>query len=112
MSVLYNRIKSLCDSKGITPYRMCSDLNVSRNLMTELKTGRKRGISAETASKIANYFNVSVDYILGKIDQKKEPTSQEDELLKEFIDLFQKLSPEDQKREIAYLRERAASKDM
>ena len=49
--------------------------------MTELKTGRKRGISAETASKIANYFNVSVDYILVKIDQKKEPTSQEDELL-------------------------------
>ena len=48
--------------------------------MTELRKGRSKGITAETAHKIANYFGISVDHLLGKEEmptvtgeQKKHP---------------------------------------
>lgn len=65
-------IDSLLLSKGITGYRMCSDLKMSRSFMTELRKGRIKGLTLETASKIADYFDVSIDYIMGN---KKEPAT-------------------------------------
>lgn len=73
MSVLYNRLLSLCAEKGITGYRMSKDSGVSVNLMTDLKSGRKKGLSAENANKIAAYFGVSVGYLLGTDEQKEKP---------------------------------------
>lgn len=65
MSELYERIKSLCDSKGITGYRMCKDLKIPVSTMTDLKTGKTKGLSAAKAEKIANYFGVEVSELLG-----------------------------------------------
>ncbi len=95
MSNLYETIATLCSEHNITAYKMSQDLGLSKNLVTELKKGRKKGVSAETASKIANYFNVSVDYLLGKTDIKKLEQS-DDELLQLLNDpknreLFEKL---------------------
>ena len=40
--------------------------------MTELKMGRKKGISAKTAQRIADYFGVTVDRVLyGKQDSEE-----------------------------------------
>ena len=69
MGNLYTTIQSLCEAKGIRPGRLCSDLGLSRGLMTDLKMGRKTGVSAVTAQKIAGYFNVSVAYLLGEEEQ-------------------------------------------
>jgi len=44
---------------------MCADTGISKSLMTDLKMGRKKGVNAETAQKIADYFDVSVGYLLG-----------------------------------------------
>ena len=63
---LHETIESLCEKKGIKPGKMCNDLGLSRSLMTDLRSGRKTGINASTASKIAKYFDVSVDYLLGE----------------------------------------------
>lgn len=65
MSILYERLSALCAQKGITGYRMAKDNQLSASLMTDLKMGRKKGISAEVANKLSNYFNVSVGYLLG-----------------------------------------------
>jgi len=64
---------------------MCSDLSISNSFVSDLKTGRKKSINAETASKIANYFDVSVDYLLGKTEQKK-PLVNDDEELTEYLE--------------------------
>ena len=69
MSSLYESILNLCDSKGIRPGRLCDELGLSRGLMTDLKMGRKKGVSAETAQKIAAYFGVSVGHLLGHTAQ-------------------------------------------
>ena len=66
MANLYETIQTLCQQKDIRPGRMCADLHISRGLMTDLKMGRKKTVSADTAQKIANYFGVSVGYLLGQ----------------------------------------------
>ena len=70
MSTIYENIQALCDEKGIKAGKMCSDLNMSRSFMSELKYGRKKSVTAETAKKIADYFGVSADRIVGI---EKEP---------------------------------------
>ena len=80
MATLYEILYSLCKERGIKGGRMCTDLGISKSLMTDLKSGRKKGVNAETAQKIANYFNVSVGYLLGEEDEKKEQPIENDEL--------------------------------
>ena len=69
MCTLYENLLSLCAEKGITGGKMCTDIGISKSLMTGLKKGRRSGISTETAQKIADYFGVSVDRVLGKESQ-------------------------------------------
>lgn len=80
MATLYEILDLLCKEKGVKGGRMCTDLGISKSLMTDLKSGRKKGVNAETAQKIANYFNVSVGYLLGEEDEKKEQPIESDGL--------------------------------
>ena len=66
MENLYEHIQEICDQKGIRPGRMCNELGLSRGLMTDLKMGRKKSVSAQTAQKIAAYLGVSVGQLLGE----------------------------------------------
>lgn len=66
MTDLYESILALCQEKNVRPGRLCDELGISRGLMTDLKMGRKKSISAETAQKIASYFGVSVGRLLGQ----------------------------------------------
>lgn len=76
---------------------MCTDLGISKGLLTDLKMGRRTGVSAVTAQKIAAYFNVSVGYLLGEEEQKEKPTAQGDGLSKEKLELIESIKklPED-----------------
>ena len=82
MSTLYKNIMSLCESRGIKGGKMCTDTGISKGLLTDLKMGRRTGVSAVTAQKIAAYFGVSVGYLLGEEekDAKKEQPVMADEL--------------------------------
>ena len=71
MPTLYTRISTLCANRGVTCARMCAETGISKGLISDLKAGRRSGISAETAYRIAKYFGVSVGYLLG---QEPEPT--------------------------------------
>ena len=66
MANLYETIEMLCEERNIRPGRLCDELGLSRGLMTDLKMGRKKGVNAETARKIADYLGVSVGYLLGQ----------------------------------------------
>ena len=79
MGSLYENIAALCESKGIKGGKMCTDLGISKGLLTDLKMGRRSGVSAVTAQKIAAYFGVSVGYLLGEEGEaegikKEQPT--------------------------------------
>ena len=97
MVMLYNRIASLCDSKGIKAAQMCREVGIGPNTMTELKMGRVKSLSAPKLEKIAEYFGVSVSYLLGKeetpVDTLQTLKDEEKALLHSY-----RTMTEDQKR--------------
>lgn len=86
MSVLYESIKKLCDERGIKPGKMCAEIGISRGLISDLKSERTKSITSETAQKIADYFGVSVDRVLGT-EQKEKLAPNGNELDEETIEL-------------------------
>ncbi len=73
MNSLYETIVGLCQEQGIRPGTLCSQLGMSRSLMTDLKMGRKKTINAQTAQKIAAYLGVTVGYLLGEEPREAAP---------------------------------------
>lgn len=64
MSDLYKTIMSLCDSKGISGYRLCKSVGIQPSILTDLKMGRQSGLSAQNADKIASFFGITVSQLL------------------------------------------------
>lgn len=85
MSDLYNRIYTLCQSKGISVGKMCNELSISRGNLTELKMGRIKTLNTENLTKISGYFGISIDYLLGN-DEKKETPAESGERTLTFDD--------------------------
>ena len=108
MATLYDNIIALCESRGIKGGKMCTDTGISKGLLTDLKMGRRSGVSAVTAQKIANYFGVSVGYLLGEEEEKEKPTVKDDGLSKEKLELIDKIKklPEDQVQFLLQVAER------
>lgn len=86
MGTIYENITKLCDENGIKPGKMCGDLALSRSLMSDLKMGRKKGITDKTAVKIANYFNVSIDRVIGGTEKEKAPGTEAEGELLEYLE--------------------------
>lgn len=82
MSELYNRIESLCKKKNINVTIMCKETGASRGSLTDLKSGRKKKLSTDTLSKIAEYFGVSVDYLLNGENESSSQDSNIDNDIK------------------------------
>lgn len=61
----YEKIKELADKHGISLMKLEEDLGYSRNTLYKLKSQKP---NAERISEIADYFNVSTDYLLGRTD--------------------------------------------
>lgn len=90
MGNLHDNILLLCQAKGITAGRLCKELNLSRGLISDLRAGRRSGISAATAKKIADYFGVTVDEVLNgrkEEDPAVENHSEVEEELQRFRDV-------------------------
>jgi len=66
MADMYKTIDNLLNKKGITGAKMSADLGMSRSFMTELRKGRAKSVKLETAQRIADYFGVSVGYLMGE----------------------------------------------
>ncbi len=61
------RLKELRKSKGISQLKLALDLNTNQNTISRYETGeREPGIHELVI--IADYFNVSLDYLLERTD--------------------------------------------
>ena len=59
------KLKEIRKAKGISQLKLALDLNMSQNTISRYETGeREPGINE--LIKIADYFNISVDYLLGR----------------------------------------------
>ena len=61
----FEKIKELAKQRGITLVQLEEKLGYSRNTLYKLKTQKP---NAERIAEIADYFNVSTDYLLGRTD--------------------------------------------
>ena len=97
MGTLYENIIALCNERGLKGGKMCTDIGMSKGILTDLKMGRQSGISAANAQKIASYFGVSVGYLLG--EEKKETATENgnglSESKKQLLALAESCSEED-----------------
>ncbi|WP_270501106.1 helix-turn-helix domain-containing protein [Enterococcus avium] len=62
------RIAKLREKRGLSQMQLAKDLKVATSTLGMWETG-KRGLKDDTLKMIAEYFNVSSDYLLG-IDNK------------------------------------------
>jgi len=71
----FDRIKELAKKQGLSINLLEEKLGYSRNTIYNLKNSKP---STERISEIADYFNVSTDYLLGRTDN---PTIAKDETI-------------------------------
>ncbi len=64
------RLKDLRKEKGITQLQLAMELNMSQNTISRYETGVRQA-GYDELIKIADYFNVSIDYLLGRTDEKQ-----------------------------------------
>lgn len=60
-------LKAIRESKGLTQKEVADDLEIGTSTLSQYETG-KREPDNSTLVKIADYFNCSVDYLLGRVD--------------------------------------------
>lgn len=65
MFPLFEKIKELCQKRGISINSLEETLGYSRNTIYSMKSKKP---NAERLQEIADYFNVSTDYLLGRTD--------------------------------------------
>lgn len=82
--MFYDRFEKLCKDKGITTTRACLEIGFSKGSASYWRKQRAQGKDAKpdakTAISIANYFGVSVDYLLGRSDDPIDYESDGDAL--------------------------------
>ncbi|MBQ8164668.1 MAG: helix-turn-helix transcriptional regulator [Clostridia bacterium] len=64
---MYKRIRDLREDKDLTQKRMAKELNCSQQVYSNYELGQ-RDIPTDILIKLSNFYNVSVDYILGISD--------------------------------------------
>lgn len=66
------RIRELRKTKKVTMKELGNMIGVAESTMSLYETG-KRKPDPETLSRLADYFNVSVDYLLGRDEGQPQP---------------------------------------
>lgn len=61
------RLKELRKKKGLTQIRLAIELNMSQNTISRYETGSHEP-DVQTLIQIADYFNVSLDYLMERTD--------------------------------------------
>ena len=112
--MFFNRFKALCDEKNISTYRACTDIGLNRSAVAKWKEGGKP--NGTTAARLADYFGVTTDYLLGQSeDRLPKPRQVSDDDIKfalfggdgEITDAMY----DEVKRFAAYIKQREATKE-
>lgn len=112
-----DRIALMREKRGMTQEELSAKLGISRASLSHYEKNRREP-DYETLNKIADFFHISLDYLVGRTD---EPNTILDPDVREFVDELElsdekilekfaltidgrKLTPEESKRFIAFIR--------
>ena len=95
-----SRIKELRKKRGLMQQRLASELGITQQMLSKYERDVTL-IKVDVLKKIAKYFNVTTDYLLGVSDVKRDLQRQMimNEILDEYYDLvevYKELGPYDQ----------------
>ena len=79
MNTFSNILRQLRSEKNISTYKLADILHVSRSSISNYETGI-RTPDYELLLEIANFFNVSIDYLLGRTSDRRTA----DQILEEY----------------------------
>lgn len=105
------RIRELREARGMQQKELAIDLCVSQPTISDWESGRKVP-SARSTQKLADYFNVSIDYLLGRTDEKEKPVPEsgdgqspidEKRLDEQLVQRLCSLTPEEQGKVDAFI---------
>ena len=65
------RLKELRKSRNISQLKLALDLNMNQNTISRYEN-LEREADYETLIRFADYFDVSLDYLLGRVDEDKK----------------------------------------
>lgn len=78
--VFIERLNSLLQEKHLTRKQFLDDLHFGKNQITYWEKNQTIP-NQSTLDTIAGYFNVSVDYLLGRTDQKEKPSEEGEDVV-------------------------------
>ena len=64
------RLKELREQRGISQLKLAMDLGMNQNSISRYETGAREA-DYQTLIRFADYFNVSIDYLLNRTDNPK-----------------------------------------
>ena len=67
--MFFTRYRELCEEKKISVYRACTDIGLNRSAVAKWKSGGQP--NGTTAAKLADYFGVTTDYLLGQSEERR-----------------------------------------
>lgn len=76
----------ILQEQNITAYKLSKDTGITQGMISYWKNG-ERIPSAENLVMLADYFGCSVDYLLGRTDEKMPPATQQEALESSLHDL-------------------------
>ena len=69
--MIYKRIRDLREDRDLTQKEMAKNLNCSQQVYSNYELGQ-RDIPTDILIRLSNFYQVSVDYILGLTDNPKQ----------------------------------------
>ena len=79
---MYEIFEQLLQLKGITAYKVSKETGISQASLSDWKSGKVKQPSIDKLQKIADYFGVTVDYLLGN----DPSTTKEDIELQNYLE--------------------------
>jgi transcriptional regulator with XRE-family HTH domain len=105
VAIFGERLKKLRAKKGITQEKLAVDLDIPESSIRRLEIADGGIPRMDRLKQIADYFNVSTDYLLGKDDpQVKENGFLSDEQVLQAAEIFSKLSKEEQSNLLNFMK--------
>lgn len=100
-TIMYQRIRELCKEKGITINKLGESLGFAHSYVNKLNGTITPSI--ETVEKIAAYFGVSVDYLIGRSNVRDVPEDQAEDI-RSFQRAYEKSNPDRRKQMMQVLK--------
>jgi len=109
--VFFDRFQTLCEKKGVSVYRACTDVGLNRSAVAKWKAGGKP--NGTNAGRLAAYLGVTTDFLLEGKEPEATGRQVSDEEIKFALFGGEEVTDavyEEVKRFAAFVRQREAEK--